>query len=746
MNPSASDDLVFIEDEPIPEKCQAEDSRWRILVVDDDPDVHEATEFALASIRILGRRLEILHAHSGREAIKLLTHEDDVALILLDVVMESENAGLQTVDAIRNELLLVNTRIILRTGQPGHAPEAETITRYDINDYKTKSELTHSKLFTTLTTAIRSYQQLQRLDASRSGLEKIVAASNQFMAEQGLQAFAEGVITQIAGLIGVSPEGLVCAAAESAESGPRLQEYRIIAAAGPYRHLIQRRLSEINDSHLVHNLSQALRNRHSIIGEHDVTLYFRKSPGEGFAAFINASQPICEVDQHLLEVFCTNIALCAKNVDLVSALRQDAFFDRQIGLPNRVALIAELDERIARQAQDDTILALIDIDQFSTTNDILGHQYGDGLLKLVAKRLRTLFDPTVYLARLSADTFALLGKQGQIGSAQIQKCFTLPFIVEEVEHAISISIGLVVVDQAYQSGAEILKDGYLALRRAKRQGMGQSITFSRDIGAEARERAQLLRDLRSAFDNRELFLAYQPQVDLLSGRLLGVEALLRWRLPDGSFVPPDRFIPIAEQSGLIVSLGNWLLHVALHTLKRFQAAGFPDLKMAVNISPVQIRQPGFQESILQALQETGCSPSCLELEVTESVALAGLDAAIATLTALRQQGIGIAIDDFGTGYSSLSYLDQLPANHLKIDRSFVSALSKEGHGARIARTIIILGHELGMRVIAEGVEDEGVASTLLELGCNEAQGYYYGRPMPEAEFIAWLAEPTRKRA
>ena len=740
MTPLASDDLVFIDDEPAATTGAGDDACWRILVVDDDQDVHEATEFALASIRILGRRLDILHAHSGKEALKLLASEDNIALVLLDVVMESEDAGLQTVDAIRNELMLVNTRIILRTGQPGHAPEAETIARYDINDYKTKSELTHSKLFTALTAAIRSYQQLQRLDASRAGLEKIVAASNHFIAEQGLQAFAEGVITQIAGLIGVSPEGLICAAAEPTDMGTSYQEYRIIAAAGPYRHLIQHRLSEISDPHLLRNLSQALKNRHSIIGAQDVTLYFRKSATEGFAAFINASHPICEVDQHLLEIFCTNIALCAKNVDLVSALRQDAFFDRLIGLPNRTALIAELDERIARQTLDDTLLALIDIDQFSTTNDILGHQYGDGLLKVVAKRLRTLLDPSIYIARLSADTFALLGKRALISTMQIQKCFALPFILEEVEHSISVSIGQVFIDQAYPSSAEILKDGYIALRRAKQQGMGQSITFSRDIGAEARERAQLLRDLRRAFDSHQLYLAYQPQVDLLSGRVIGAEALLRWKLPDGRFIPPDQFIPIAEQSGLIVTLGTWLLQAALHALQRFRAIGFPDLKMAVNISPVQLRQPGFRESILNALTQTGCSASCLELEITESVALGGLELAITTLTALRDSGVGIAIDDFGTGYSSLSYLEQLPANHLKIDRSFVSALPKGGHGARIARTIILLGHELGMRIIAEGVEDEAVATLLLELGCNEAQGYYYGRPMPETEFVAWLEQ------
>ncbi len=215
---ASNDDLVFLDDSEDDSEDVADLQPWRVLVVDDDQDVHEATRFALAHLLILGRPLELLHAHSAREALELLQREGHIAVILLDVVMESDDAGLRTVGVIREQLKMLNTRIILRTGQPGHAPEADTIARYDINDYKTKSELTQNKLFTTLTAAIRSYDQLLRLDANRRGLEKIVSASNQFIAEKGLRTFAEGVITQIASLIGVAPEGVVCAASEESTS------------------------------------------------------------------------------------------------------------------------------------------------------------------------------------------------------------------------------------------------------------------------------------------------------------------------------------------------------------------------------------------------------------------------------------------------------------------------------------------------------------------------------------------------
>src|SRR5574343_227178 len=735
MSDASDDDLVLIEDDPAVGSSSRKKKCWRILVVDDDKDVHEATEFALRDLEILGRRLCLFHAYSGKEAIDFLDRETDIAVILLDVVMETDDDGLKTVDTIRNELLLLNTRIILRTGQPGQAPEAKTITRYDINDYKTKSELTQSKLFTTLTSAVRSYDQLQRLDASRRGLEKIVAASNQFIAEQGLQSFADGVITQLAGLIGVAPEGLVCAATDKL-TGPG--GYRVIAAAGNYRHLIQHSLSEIDNQHLARSLSLALRNRHSTITDQDVTLYFRKSPEEGFAAFIETSDPISEVDQHLLEIFCTNIALCANNIDLVVDLRRDSLIDRQVNLPNRNALIAELDRRLVTPTTND-VLALIDIDQFAAANDLLGHRYGDAMLKGTALRLRAIFPANVFVARVAGDSFAVVGTSQLVTAEAIQRIFAQAFTLEGVDHLVTVSIGLTPVVSNDQ-GTDVLENAYIALRRAKAMGSGQAVSFSKSIGEETRERTQLLRDLREALQRKQIQVVYQPQIDLCSGQIIGIEALMRWQHHDGQMIAPDRFIPVAEQSGLIISLGQWIMYEALFALQRFRAAGFPELRMAVNISTVQLRQPDFADFIDTALRDTGTSPHNLELEITESVVLEGIEPMVALLSDLRSRGIRIAIDDFGTGYSSLNYLEQLPVDNLKIDRSFVLSLSSSERGARIVRTISKLGQELNMKTVAEGVEAQDIGDLLQEIGCNAAQGYHYARPMDEAAFLAWLKE------
>ena len=372
----ATDELLLLDGEP-GDVTGLMPMPWRILVVDDDADVHEVTAFALGSISILGRPLELLRAHSAGQAGKILDNVADIAVVLLDVVMESEDAGLQLVKSVRNDRRLDSTRIILRTGQPGQAPEAETIARYDINDYKTKSELTQARLFTSLTTAVRSYDQLRRLERSRHGLEMIVNASNQLNAKPGLRAFAEGLLTQITALIGVESEGVICAMSAPPDDDSAPREPRIIAAAGRFARFIGHRLAEIDDARIAAALATALHDRKSTIERFSATFYFPKSETEGFAAFIDATQPIPDLDRDLIDVFCSNIALCAKNVDLVAELRRDAFVDRQLGIPNRTALVVELNRRIQTDAHGENVLAIIDLDQFAAINDILGHHYGD---------------------------------------------------------------------------------------------------------------------------------------------------------------------------------------------------------------------------------------------------------------------------------------------------------------------------------------------------------------------------------
>jgi diguanylate cyclase (GGDEF)-like protein len=710
---------------------------WQVLIVDDDQGVHDATVLALQGPLVLGRPLKFLHAFSAAQALEVLRREHDVAVVFLDVVMETADAGLGIVGTIREELGLQRLRIVLRTGQPGYAPDLEVITRYDINDYRVKSELTRSRLFTTLVASLRAYDQLCRLDATRDGLEKIVKASAQFIAEDGLRSFSEGVITQIAGLIGLSPEGLVCCELNRDEHQPGAHErFRVVAAAGRYTQFIDQDISVIGEPHIIKLLTRCLHERRNLIEEDGVALYFPVHENNALAAFIDTDGPVSQVDHYLLDVFCTNIGLCAANVTLVSELRTQAFYDRLVGLPNRAAMVQALDQRLASADKPHCALALLDVDAFAETNDLLGHQYGDQLLIAIARRLGEAL-PDCFVARIAGDVFGVLGPSALLTDDSLYGVFHTPLQVGGFERPVTFSIGLVDLRDMAGSAQDGIKDAHIALKRAKSAGQGQFAHYSRTIATETRERTRLLQDLRMAFGQGLLYPHYQPQFELASGRVVGFEALLRWRTDDGQFVPPDRFIPVAEQSGLIVAMGAQVLHTARAALKTVHQAGFPGLRMAVNVSVMQLRQPNFVAVVQAALQAGGIAPEALELEVTESVAALGMELMIERLQALRSTGIAIAIDDFGTGFSSLSYLDQLPADRVKIDRAFVHALDS-GSGRRIADMIVPLGHKIGLKVLAEGVETEAQAAILKELGCDEVQGYLYGRPMPLDQLLVWL--------
>jgi EAL domain-containing protein (putative c-di-GMP-specific phosphodiesterase class I) len=289
------------------------------------------------------------------------------------------------------------------------------------------------------------------------------------------------------------------------------------------------------------------------------------------------------------------------------------------------------------------------------------------------------------------------------------------------------------------TGRDALKDANIALKRAKKNRRGSYVVFSHEMGSDIRERVRLLQSLRSAVESERLFIVYQPQVILGSNNVVGVEALIRWRNEDGSFVPPDRFIPLAEASGMIVAIGDWVLRMSCHELVRLQALGFPNLRMSVNVSQIQFRHPEFLEKLNAALIDTKINPKCLELEITESVAMLGSTAVETTLASLREERISVALDDFGTGYSSLSYLDRLPLDRLKIDRAFVRQIS-DAQGPRIAEMITQLGLKLGVRIIAEGIENEESIQVLRAMGCHEGQGFHIGKPMPYDALVPWLAQ------
>lgn len=738
--PSSDDDLVFLEETHVSSGSSTivdVTDVWRVLIVDDDSDVHSATTFALSNLEMQHRPLQFLHAFSATEARDILSREKDIAVILLDVVMEHEDSGLQLVRYIREVLKLSEVRIILRTGQPGYAPEIDAIRDFDINDYKTKSELTRIKLYTTVTAAIRSYEQIRAINASRRGLDKIVRASTVLMSLHGLDNFAAGVIAQVNNLLDQEANGLLCV---QERTGEHDAELFVIAASGSHAHWLNTAVQDISDARIASALQFCLKRRCNSYGANFAALYFGGNASRDFAAFFDISEPFNEIDRRLLEVFCHNIAVGLDNVLLVSRLHNFAFYDPLTKLPNRTRLRELLDETLTGSHRSDVTLALVDIDHFSETNDALGHQFGDLLLLGVASRLQIEFGEQLTIGRVGGDTFCVLGQTSLVNPTVLLSLFDKPFSIDGQEVQLSATAGLVRLSDYEGTGADALKDADIALKRAKLLQRAGHFYFSRSMGVDIRERVRMMHALRTAFEEKELFVVYQPQIDLTTRLPVGAEALLRWRTKDGSFIPPDRFIPIAEYSGLIIEIGERVMRAACLELVRLRSLGFTQFSMSINVSQVQFRHPRFLDMLRRVLEDTKAPPSRVELEITESIAMEEPDALIELLGQIKQIGVSIAIDDFGTGFSSLSYLQQLQADKLKIDRSFVTEITSSSRGSSIAEMVIQLGRNLGLSVIAEGVEDERQANILAGLGCPLAQGYLFARPMTADQLTHWLKD------
>ncbi len=703
---------------------------WHILIVDDDIEVHDVTRLSLHNTRLLGRRVKLLHAMSAAEASVILAENPDIAVVLLDVVMETPDAGLQLVQTIRGELQMPELRIILRTGQPGYAPEEKVIHDYDINDYKTKQELTHTHLITAVVACLRSYQQICTINQNRAGLHKIINASSNLLEQTSVQSFADGVITQIASLLGLSAEGLLCASlpdshrpdpASSAEMATPL----ILGAAGCYAYLNQQPLSMLEDSHRRSVIRRCLEEKQHLFLPDETVLYIGREP-HAAAIYLQTSREIDQIDRQLIELFLHNIAVAYQNVNLVQQLRAAAFSDPLTRLANRNEFIRLLQEQPS--PNDQTVVVLIDLTHFSEINDGLGQDVGDELLCAVANRLQERFAHTARIARVDADVFGLIGAKAELNPDAILAVFDAPFQCGDQRLLVSAALGLKCLDLNQESGLNRLKRTNIALNAAKRKGPGNYAWYAQAMEQDTEQRLLISRALRDAVDNQELQVWYQPQIDLGTKEITGVEALLRWPQQHGGFIPPAEFIPIAEHSGLIVEIGFLVIGQVCRDLAMLASEGFPQLRAAINISMQQFRHANFIPGILRAVTAAGIHAAQIELEITESVLMDEPDVVINALLELKKLGITIAIDDFGTGFSSLNYLRQLPVDRMKVDKSFIHGINQPG-GHVILKSIVRLGQQLGLRTIAEGVETVEQENQIRSYGCDEAQGYLYSPAM-----------------
>ncbi|RVQ76578.1 EAL domain-containing protein [Sinorhizobium medicae] len=467
-----------------------------------------------------------------------------------------------------------------------------------------------------------------------------------------------------------------------------------------------------------------------------------------FALYAHEVATPCEQEQELIAMAAhlAGIAIERKRAeDRISFL---AHHDALTGLPNRVLFEEQVDGMLEeiRERDQCAVLAFLDLDNFKLINDSLGHTAGDELLKAVAGRMRASVRKADFVVRVGGDEFIILlnglPKERDIVLSRledIRSAIAMPLQLQGRSLQVSCSMGVACFPNQGRTAGELLANADMAMYRAKELGRDNIQVFTEEMAARAHERLQWQEELRQALAGEEFLLHFQPQMNLGTGRIFAAEALLRWNHPVRGIISPSVFIPLAEETGLIVPIGDWALRAACRQLKAWQDAGLPPLIISVNVSARQFRERNWASRVAEILKETGLEARYLELELTESLIMQDVPGAIATMHALEAIGVHLAIDDFGTGYSSLSALKRFPVRRLKIDRSFVTDIPLDADDMAITSAIISLAQKLGLRVIAEGVESEAQVEFLQKAGCDEIQGYFFSRPLSAEAFESLLS-------
>ena len=430
----------------------------------------------------------------------------------------------------------------------------------------------------------------------------------------------------------------------------------------------------------------------------------------------------------------------------LSTIQEMATHDSLTGLPNRASMSATLQHAVnkAQRSKEGLAIFFIDLDNFKSANDTLGHPTGDQLLREIARRVRASIRESDLVARLGGDEFVVLveslsDRPGlQLLAAKILATISEPMQLQGHDVKMTASIGIAVFPDDGGDVSTLLANADMAMYRAKARGRNRTSEYSAELGENAVERFEIEKGMRQAMQNNEFHLYYQPKIEFSSGKMLGVEALIRWHHPTLGVLGPDRFIPIAESSNFILPLGKWVIEQACRQSKTWQVAKLPHFPIAVNLSANQLADPSLVQHVADALRVSGADPAMLEFEITETAVMKNMEEAVVRLESLRALGVRLAIDDFGTGYSSLAYLKQLPVDILKVDRAFVKHLPHNRDDLAITRAVIAMAHGLSMTVVAEGVEDQQQFDSLRAEGCDEYQGFFCRAAMQSHELEALL--------
>ncbi len=726
-----------------PEVSNDSKSPWKILIVDDDPDVHEVTKIAVAGCVFENRPFELLHAMSAQEAREILEKNNDIAVALVDVVMESDTAGLGLVSWIRSDLENHFTRLILRTGQPGYAPQTDVIMKFDIDGYAEKAELSRTKLITAIVTALRGYKLVMSLETNRRNLKQLNEHFAAIVEKNALNEFASAVLEHLTALVGQPVDCLLCGLESLPEYGVvDTSNARVLAAMGSFADSIDIPVDVIGDDAIRKAVKDCIETQSICAAQHGVALPLVTRNGMAGALYLNMSEVELRglVGSEVVQLFMSNISLGYEKTGLLEHIRNLAYVDRVTGLSTFSGFI----ETFQRHAANKTPLLVVhsDIQRFRVIVDGIGDEKAGGVLKLTGHRLSQTFPDALTIARKEKDEFLILLKGGEENKiqdvvARIEEAFQEPITLDENQISLRLRLGFSTSDNGSQSAEQQARFASIALNDVRQKGLTNHAVFHPLMQEAAFERLRLASLLTGATNQTEFHLHYQPIMQARDESIASFEALMRFKTPSGNFLNTARMIEAAEASGLITEIGAWMFKTAFSQFSAMNGIG-NGVHLNVNLSPRQVQANRIYKDIEDASSAAETPLNRLVFEVTEGLFLNNDQVTLSLLTWLRNKGAKIVIDDFGTGYSSFSYLRKLPVDGIKIDRSFIMNMDQDADALAVIKSIIAVAKALDLSVTAEGVETASQRQIMRELSCDYLQGYFYSKPIGKDDLAAFI--------
>jgi len=709
----------------------------KVLSVEDDPDYQAALINGLSSLNYDGKEVEFLTASSASEAATVIAANPDIAVIFLDVVMETDKAGLRLIRTIREVIGNDLVRIVLLTGQPGMAPINNVISHYDIDDYWCKSDLTQGHLQTIVLSNLRTWEHLSDMKEARHCMQLLLASSQRIASKNDITEYTRSILEEICTLLKMQKGGIVCFYHPEEE---KIDKALIVAACGEYTSFIHRyAASIIQESILDEAIQLANTEKHHVFLDGFSVLYFsnKELDGREYIVLVKLERQLESNEINLLQVFCENICAGFRNVALHNKLTELAYIEPTSGIHNKNWLIREIRNMFSWERNRAKLL-MIYVEDLAYTESVLGAKYCDQLTLSLYDHLRSFFHNTVDIALLERDTLVLVVYDDvEYDEISLEGIINTNIDVENSPHALDLTISSVDFSEfpAYEA-EQLVSAGKSTLERAKYDGISY-LAFSNELATAMFGRYELLKDLREAIFNDDIVIYLQPKMSLTTNTLVGFEALARWYHKNGGLISPDQFIPLAESSGLIDKLDQQMLQQSCQAINTLKSIGI-NVPISVNVTGSEIIRPNYFESFKKLLEKEKVPYDMIELEITESQIIEEKSSINKHLSVLKTLGVRVNVDDFGTGYSSLAYLSTLSVSVLKIDHSFVWRMEESEKDWQILKMIIELGNSLGLCVIAEGIETQQQKEHLLSLGCENGQGYLFSKPMPLDKTIDWV--------